>query len=545
MAVVRRLLLLATTALLLSCSSSPVRLSGLATNDQPPSVPREFRGMWVATVANIDWPSRRDLPVAQQIEEIRKIVQTAKKFNFNALIVQVRPGADAIYPSPLEPWTEYLTGEQGRAPQPFYDPLSTWISMAHENGLELHAWFNPYRARHSSATSPVASTHFSITHPHAVRAYGDQQWMDPGEADAAQRTLEVIRDVVRRYDIDAVHIDDYFYPYPVKTEPTASAVPPVGSSSALTATEVEFPDDRPWRSYQQAGGKRSRADWRRDNVNRLVVAIHRAVRAEKPWVKFGISPFGLGRPDLRPAGIDGFSQYDKLYADVELWLREGWLDYLAPQLYWPMEQSAQAFPVLLRYWSSINPHARHLWIGLFTSRINDTDASWQPDEIVRQVDETRTVVGVTGQIHFSAIALVQNRKRAGDLLLATPYASLALVPETPWLRDSRKPKPAAPSLTLVVVPTSEGTADGSAVVAIDMPTRDTVSRLAVWTRYGNSWQFSVQSAATLQLSMPLRHADGPLNRVSVAAVDRYGVLGSAATITPGMQGMTASNGVLQ
>ena len=545
MAVVRRLLLLATTALLLSCSSSPVRLSGLATNDQPPSVPREFRGMWVATVANIDWPSRRDLPVAQQIEEIRKIVQTAKKFNFNALIVQVRPGADAIYPSPLEPWTEYLTGEQGRAPQPFYDPLSTWISMAHENGLELHAWFNPYRARHSSATSPVASTHFSITHPHAVRAYGDQQWMDPGEADAAQRTLEVIRDVVRRYDIDAVHIDDYFYPYPVKTEPTASAVPPVGSSSALTATEVEFPDDRPWRSYQQAGGKRSRADWRRDNVNRLVVAIHRTVRAEKPWVKFGISPFGLGRPDLRPAGIDGFSQYDKLYADVELWLREGWLDYLAPQLYWPMEQSAQAFPVLLRYWSSINPHARHLWIGLFTSRINDTDASWQPDEIVRQVDETRTVVGVTGQIHFSAIALVQNRKRAGDLLLATPYASLALVPETPWLRDSRKPKPAAPSLTLVVVPTSEGTADGSAVVAIDMPTRDTVSRLAVWTRYGNSWQFSVQSAATLQLSMPLRHADGPLNHVSVAAVDRYGVLGSAATIGPGMQGMTASNGVLQ
>lgn len=540
MIAVRSLLLLMTTFVLLSCSSSPVRLTESASSDQPPPVAREFRGMWIATVANIDWPSRRNLPVVQQIDEMRQIVQTAKKLNFNALVLQVRPGADAIYPSPLEPWTEYLTGEQGRAPQPFYDPLATWISMAHENGLELHAWFNPYRARHGSAISPAAATHFSVTHPHAVRIYGDQQWMDPGEPDAARRTLEVIRDVVRRYDVDAVHIDDYFYPYPVRADLVpAVSVPLGGGSSEPVKVEVDFPDDQSWRAYQQTRGTRSRADWRRDNVNRLVASIHRVVHGEKPWLKFGISPFGLGRPDLRPPGIEGFSQYDKLYADVELWLREGWLDYLAPQLYWPMEQAAQAFPVLLRYWSSVNPRARHLWVGLFTSRINDTDGSWQPDEIVRQVYDTRTVVGVGGQIHFSSAALVQNRKRVGDLLLAAPYASVALVPESPWLRDSRQSKPAAPSLTFAAEPPSGADAGETVVAVIDVPERSRVSRFAVWTRYGNSWQFSVQSAATHRMNVPVRHTDGLLNRIAVAAVDRYGALGelgSVAIMTTGVTG---------
>lgn len=486
--------------------------------------------MWIATVANIDWPSRRGLPVAQQIEEMHRIVQTAKRLNFNALILQVRPGADALYASTLEPWTEYLTGIQGRAPEPRYDPLALWITTAHESGLELHAWFNPYRARHASATSPVVATHISVTHPHAVKSYGDQQWMDPGEADAARRTLDVIRDVVRRYDIDAVHIDDYFYPYPVK----ADVAPDAASSNVPTEVsrvDVEFPDDASWGVYQKAGGKLSRADWRRDNVNRLVEVIYRTVHDEKPWVRFGVSPFGLGRPDRRPPGIEGFSQYDKLYADVELWLREGWLDYLAPQLYWRMDQPAQAFPVLLRYWASVNTRSRHLWPGLFTSRINDTDASWFPDEIVRQVDETRTVIGVTGQIHFSAIALVENRKLVGDLLVNAPYASPALVPETPWLRGVDRSKLAAPALKReATVVTGRGADTDSEVMLIDMPDRSSISTFAIWARYGTVWRFSVQPAGALKLALPGLRAEGKLDRISVAAVDRFGAQGAATEL---------------
>ena len=525
------LLLLLTMVALTSCASIQPRTGTVAAQANPPPPQREFRGMWVATVANIDWPSRRALPVALQIEEMGRIVQTAKRLNFNALILQVRPAADAIYDSPLEPWSEYLTGEQGRAPAPPYDPLSTWITMAHDSGLELHAWFNPYRARHSSASSTASATHISRTHPHLVKGYGDQQWMDPGEADAARHTLSVIRDVVRRYDIDAVHIDDYFYPYPVKVDNLATLASPSNDVAAEpTKAELDFPDDESWRAYRQTGGKLLRADWRRDNVNRLVAAIHRTVREEKPWVKFGVSPFGLGRPDKRPAGIEGFSQYDKLYADAELWLSEGWLDYLTPQLYWPMEHTAQAFPVLLRYWTAINPRARHIWPGLFTSRINDTDASWQASETVRQVNETRSVAGATGQIHFSAISLVQNRKGVGNLLLAGPYATEALVPETPWLRGTREAKLAAPSIRVAAASLNEGNLGASVLTMIDMHQRSEVRRFAVWARYGKSWQFSVQSAATQQLSFSARGPEGALNRVSVAAVDRYGAVGEMATV---------------
>ena len=184
-------------------------------NQSPPSPPREFRAMWIATVANIDWPSRPGLSTGEQQQEIRKIVATGKRLRMNALILQVRPGADALYASAMEPWTEYLSGEQGRPPEPVYDPLAMWISEAHASGLELHAWFNPFRARHAAAKSLPAADHIINTHPHVAKTYGEQYWMDPGEPDAAERLLDVVGDVLRRYDVDGVHIDDYFYPYPV------------------------------------------------------------------------------------------------------------------------------------------------------------------------------------------------------------------------------------------------------------------------------------------------------------------------------------------
>ena len=392
-------------------------MSACTLPETNPAAPlQEFRGAWVASVSNIDWPSRPGLPVAQQQAEIVRIVATARAIGLNALIVQVRPAADALYPSALEPWSEYLTGEQGKAPEPFYDPLAFWIAEAHRRGIELHAWFNPYRARHPSARSPLAPSHVANTLPDAVKRYGDYLWLDPGEAASAQRAIDVITDVTRRYDVDGIHIDDYFYPYPEK-----------GSDGG----EIEFPDERSWALYRLSGGSLARADWRRANVDALVERMHAAVHREKPWVKFGVSPFGVGRPDLRPPGVAGFSQYDSIYANVELWLARGWLDYLAPQLYWPVDSPEQPFRVLLDSWLKANTAGRHVWPGFFTSRIDDTAKSWSVEEIANQVAITRAR-GVNGHIHFSMAALVQNRRGIADRLKAL-YPQPARVPDTPWL----------------------------------------------------------------------------------------------------------------
>ena len=401
--------------------------------DQPPPAPREFRAAWVATVANIDWPSKPGLSGAQQRAEALVLLERARTLGLNALILQVRPAGDAIYPSALEPWTEYLSGEQGRAPwlsgEAPWDPLAFWVEEAHRRGLELHAWFNPYRARHSAARSALVAPHIALREPGAVKRYGDMLWMDPAEPAAVAQTLAVVADVLRRYDIDGVHIDDYFYPYPV---------PVPGSKDGA---EVPFPDDEAWARYLAGGGMLGRDDWRRDQVNSLVQALQKTVREVKADVRFGISPFGLPRPDRRPAGITGFSQYDKLYADAEKWLEMGWLDYWAPQLYWPIQRAGQQFPVLLDYWLAQNPLQRHVWPGLFTSRVATATAAtqgvpgniWPAREIADQLAVMRARPAAGGHIHFSLIALQQDRDGLATLLQQGAYATPALVPATPWL----------------------------------------------------------------------------------------------------------------
>jgi len=376
-----------------------------------PQLPREFRGAWIAAVANIDWPSRPGLTSEAQQDEVRQLVATARQVGLNALIVQVRAAADALYASPLEPWSEYLTGEQGRAPRPFYDPLAFWIAEAHRAGLELHAWFNPYRARHSSSHSPLAANHVAVTRPGIVKRYGDFLWMDPGEPAAADRSLEVILDVVRRYDVDGVHIDDYFYPYPVKGE---------------NGEDLPFPDDASWYAYLTSGGRLARADWRRANVDAFVERLYREVHRENDGIRVGVSPFGIGRPDRRPPGVAGFSQYDALYANVERWLENGWMDYLVPQLYWKSDSPGQPFEVLLEYWRSQNPRGVDIWPGLFTSRIDASENSWTPEEIVAQVAAARAR-GVNGHVHFSMTAIAQNRRGIAERLRAA-YGERALVP---------------------------------------------------------------------------------------------------------------------
>jgi uncharacterized lipoprotein YddW (UPF0748 family) len=466
-----------------------------------PPTPREFRGVWVATVNNIDWPSKRGLTAAQQRAEIITILDRAKALNLNAVIFQVRPAADALYASALEPWSEYLTGTQGKSPG--YDPLAVWIAEAHKRGLELHAWFNPYRARHNEAKSPLAKSHLAKTHPSAVKKYGDLLWMDPAEPVAAERTLAVIRDVVHRYDVDGVHIDDYFYPYPI-TKP----LPPKAPKDAKP-DEIDFPDDSAWWRYRKDGGKLARADWRRENVDQLVEKIHAAVHAEKPWVKFGVSPFGLGRPDRRPAGIKGFSQYDKLYADVELWLARGWLDYFVPQLYWPMTAKEQSFPALLDYWIAQNRLGRGLYAGLFTSAISD-EKKWSPNDIAQQIALTRARSGASGHVHFSSVALVENRKGIAQKL-APLYALPALVPAAPWLGTKA---PAAPLLKR----------DAGRIV--DVTVAPDAQLLAVWQRTGELWHFSVQPARDTTITLiPESQA------IVVSAVNRLGNEGPRVTLT--------------
>lgn len=393
-------------------------------SEQPlTELPREFRAAWVATVDNIDWPSVKGLSPERQRAEFVEIVRVAKESGLNALVLQVRPSADAFYASDLEPWSEFLNGEQGKAPEPFYDPLRFAVEEAHKAGLELHCWFNPYRAWHPAAKGKKHSSYIGSRNPELVKKYGKYEWMDPGEPAVRDRTLQVIVDVVRRYDIDGVHIDDYFYPYPINEN----------------GSPVDFPDGPSWRAYQATGGSLSKADWRRENVNRMIKGINEAIHAEKPWVKFGISPFGIYRSGY-PAGIvAGLDQYAELYADAKLWLNEGWCDYFTPQLYWPTHQTKQAYEPLLNWWLSENKQGRHVWPGNFTSRTNPKEGNWPASEVAKQVEITRKSQA-GGNVHFSMKAILKNWNSVRTKL-ASFYWEPALVPASPWLKTDKVSAP--------------------------------------------------------------------------------------------------------
>jgi len=461
-----------------------------------PEPPREFRAAWVATVANIDWPSRPGLSMQAQQAEALAILDCAVQTRLNAIVLQVRTSCDALYESSLEPWSEYLSGEQGR--HPGYDPLAFWIAQAHARGLELHAWFNPFRARHNSARSPAHEGHVSRTQPQWVHRYGDLQWMDPGDPKAAHHTLAVVADVLKRYAVDGVHIDDYFYPYPVR--PTGA--PP-------TDPTIEFPDDRAWQQAQASGSAQglTRAQWRRRNVDELVRGMHEQVRRIKPQARFGVSPFGIGKPALRPPGIAGFSQYDELHADVERWLSEGWMDYLAPQLYWSRAQTAQAFAVLLDYWRGQNIRGRHVWPGLYTSRIQEGEPSWQPDEIEGQIEHVRQAAPGTGHLHFSMVALLKDRRGVASRLRQGLYAQPALVPATPWLA-----RPEPPSVEARVE-------SRDAVVQVRARTRGSASRLLLWIRREGRWEWKLVPARELVMS------ERGVEAVALSGLDPVGLEG--------------------
>lgn len=364
---------------------------------------REFRGAWVATVYNLDWPSKPGLPAAAQQAEMRRILDRAADLRLNAILLQVRPACDAIYESSREPWSAFLTGAQGRSPG--YDPLAFAITEAHRRGIELHAWFNPFRAA-TGTKGPFAKNHVTQRHPEWIRRHGAQLWLDPGEPAAREYVLDVMLDLVRRYEVDGLHIDDYFYPYPLKPG------------------DAIFADDASWARHGAKSGK-SRADWRRDNINRFVEALYRGVKQTRPSAKVGISPFGIWRPgvpDTTEARLDAYAQ---LFADSRHWLQQGWCDYFTPQLYWSIDPRAQSFPVLLQWWRAQAPRGVPVWPGLASDRIG---ASRPAGEIVRQIALARQGVATPGHIHWNMKALMQDRGGIVDLLKSGPYTERAKVP---------------------------------------------------------------------------------------------------------------------
>ena len=404
-------LILLTPAMLFAADTTYV-----PTIVKPPAPLREFRGAWVATVANLDWPSKPGLSVAEQKAELIALLDRAVQLKLNAVIFQVRPACDAMYASPLEPWSEYLTGTMGKAPAPFYDPLAFAIAEAHQRGLELHAWFNPFRVRNPDAKSPAAPNHISKTHPEFVRKYAEQIWLDPGIPAVRAHVLNVVMDVVRRYDVDGVQFDDYFYPYPEKN---------------FSGREMDFPDDATWRKYGLPKGQ-ARDDWRRQNVNQFIQTAYQSIKAAKPWVKFGVSPFGIWRPKTPPQ-VRGLDAYASLYADSRLWLAQGWLDYFSPQLYWAIDPPAQSFPVLLRWWTQQNVKGRNLWPGLKAAAVGE---KYTVAEIVRQIRLIRTQPGAGGELLYHLRSVLDNR--ALNDAIRAQYNQTALVPTSPWL-DSLSP----------------------------------------------------------------------------------------------------------
>jgi uncharacterized lipoprotein YddW (UPF0748 family) len=397
---------------------------------EPPAIRREFRGVWVATVGNIDWPSRPGLTTAEQQAELVTLLDSAVSLRLNAVVLQVRPAADALYASKIEPWSEFLTGTEGQAPSPWYDPLAFAVREAHARGLELHAWFNPYRAGTPAQKSRHPASHISRTMPAVVKKYGPYLWMDPGEPAVRRRTVRVVLDVVRRYDIDGVHLDDYFYPY---------------QEYDRRGAVIDFPDARSWRKYRASGGKLSRADWRRRNVDQLVHELYDGIHEVKPWVKFGVSPFGIWRPG-NPSTITGYDAYERLYADSRKWLRNGWVDYFTPQLYWPIAQAGQSYTTLLDWWVSQNVRHRNIWPGQYTNKAGaNRESGWRAQEIVDQIEATRAQPGASGNVHFSGRAFLENPDSLHERLRAGPYADIAIVPASPWLH--RTP-PAAPRLAV-------------------------------------------------------------------------------------------------
>jgi uncharacterized lipoprotein YddW (UPF0748 family) len=384
---------------------------------------REFRAVWVATVNNIDWPSRPGLSSDQQKKEVIAILDLHAKNGMNALIMQIRPASDAFYPSELEPWSKYLTGTPGKAPSPFYDPLKFWIEECHKRNMEFHAWLNPFRVS-QNASDPLASNHIAFKHPEWIVNYGGKLYFDPGIPQVREFVVKVVTDIVSRYDLDAIHFDDYFYPYPLNED---------------------FPDENSFNQYNRGFLAVQKADWRRDNVDLTIRALSSAIKKTKPWVKFGISPFGVWRNKSQDSeGSEttaGTTNYDQLYADILKWQKNGWIDYCLPQLYWQIGHPSVDYLTLAKWWAA-HAYGRTIYIGhaVYKLEANSSVPDWRdPNQLVRQIQITRQIPQLGGSAFYSSIHFNRDLFGFEKSLQQRLYNRPALVPEMPWI-DSKAPE---------------------------------------------------------------------------------------------------------
>ena len=451
-----------------------------------PKVEREFRAAWIATVANIDFPTKQNLSAEQQKAELVASLELARKLRLNAVIFQVRPAADAVYASKLEPWSEYLTGQMGK--RQAFDPLEFIVAEAHKRGILVHAWFNPYRAYHPSAKT-ISDDHISKTNSGIVRQYGRYMWLDPTDDGAKKHSLNVIADVVRRYDIDGVHFDDYFYPYAEKD---------------AAGNNMDFPDHVNWEKYKASGGRLDRGDWRRSHVNDFIASVGREIKKIKPHMMYGISPFGIWQP-MPERQIVGFNAYAELYADARKWLRDGTVDYLAPQLYWEIGRPNLSFPVLLDWWKEQNTQRRHIWPGVATYRIGRP--GYDADMIADQIGITRNDPLTLGGIHFSFKSLRNDLGGIQQKLRDSIYRRDAIIPASPWIKVSAVKSPRV------------RIERGPEHVRASWTPEKAAFWYVVYAKDKDGWSYSIQPASQQSISLS---AHRKLEEVVVRSVDRLG-----------------------
>jgi uncharacterized lipoprotein YddW (UPF0748 family) len=389
--------------------------STLFSQSIPPK--REMRAAWVATVTNLDWPSSPNLTVAQQKQELINLLDELKRDGINTVIFQIRTECDALYSSSFDPWSYWLTGSQGTAPFPYYDPLEFAIEEAHKRGMELHAWFNPYRADRSVGSYPKASNHVTVLHPDWVIQISTFKFLDPGLPMVRDYVTSVIYDIVSRYDVDGIHADDYFYPYP-----------PNQITNQDAATFAAYPR-----------GFTNIANWRRDNVNLLIAQVNDTIQSVKPWVKFGMSPFGIWKNGV-PPGITGLDAYSTIYCDPIAWLHNRSIDYLTPQLYWPFGGN-QDYAKLQPWWAdSVYANGRHFYPGHALYRVDPSGGNWAANEIPRQIRFDRANPKVQGGVFFRAKSFVSNFKGVTDSLRNDLYRYQSILPIMNW-KDVVAPNP--------------------------------------------------------------------------------------------------------
>jgi uncharacterized lipoprotein YddW (UPF0748 family) len=390
---------------------------------QPKTEPkREFRGVWIATVVNLDWPQNAKATPDRQKKDLTDQLNAHQQTGLNAIIFQVRPAADAFYAKSREPWSKYLTGKQGQAPTPAYDPLEFATTEAHKRGMELHAWFNPYRATFDGRFATLSEDHITRTKPEWFFIYEGIKLFNPGLPEVREYIVQVILDVVKNYDVDGIHMDDYFYPYPVRGQVINDA-----------------------KAFEQYGGDFDNIrDWRRSNVDTLIKMLGDSIHKYKPNMKFGISPFGIwANKSQHPDGsaTSGGSSYIENFADTRLWMQEGWIDYINPQIYWHIGNRAASFDKLLDWWS-LNTYNRHLYIGQAPYRFYEqrSPAFKNPSEIPNQLRMMRNNPRVQGSVYFRSLSLIGNANHLTDTLKSNFYRYPALPPPMLWL-DSVPPMP--------------------------------------------------------------------------------------------------------